>query len=319
MGIGDEGPRLATIRFGGNSAIVRPGEIQVGLPQLCGAPLAEVWRSVEPVQHDRAYGFDLAMTASRLFASRLMEETPEAGLERASEALYADLFRLLIETGFPHLLRAWNYFPEINEPDGPPQSGVEQGNLERYRAFTRGRFRAIERCEHFGFELAASTAIGTSKPGFLAYFLASREPGIQIENPRQLSAYRYPPDYGPRSPSFSRATLAPCAEQLYISGTASIVGHQTRHRDSVGDQLDETLNNLDALAAYAGERHGLGLTGARDLSLFKVYIRHAEDCPVLQLGLARRLGRSVTALFLKGDICRADLLLEIEGAYQAPG
>ena len=106
--------------------------------------------------------------------------------------------------------------------------------------------------------------------------------------------------------------LAP-GGHFYISGTASIVGHQTVHSENAAEQLEETLNNLDALAAQAGEQQGLPIHSAHDLSLLKVYVRHAEDLPAIRQGLARRLGTAAPTVFLKGDICRADLLLEIEG------
>src|SRR3546814_7354125 len=68
------------------------------------------------------------------------------------------------------------------------------------------------------------------------YWLAARTPGTPVENPRQVSAYRYPRQYGPQQPSFARAMLPPpgSAMPLLLSGTASVVGHATAH---VGELL----------------------------------------------------------------------------------
>ena len=62
-----------------------------------------------------------------------------------------------------------------------------------------------------------------------------------------------PGDYGPRSPTFSRAALVYPAGQeiLFISGTASIVGHQTVHPGDVVGQCRESMENIAAVLAEA--------------------------------------------------------------------
>jgi len=49
--------------------------------------------------------------------------------------------------------------------------------------------------------------------------------------------------------------------------------------------------------------------------LLKVYVRHRADIEVVHRMLATRLGDAVPLLFLHGDICRRELLLEIEGVH----
>ena len=104
---------------------------------------------------------------------------------------------LAARLGQPHLIRAWNYLPAIN--DG-------SGDRERYRRFCLGRARALEAADVSGQSLCAGTAIGGEEPMLRIYGLFGTRPGVNIENPRQISAYRYPRCYGPRSPSFARAT-----------------------------------------------------------------------------------------------------------------
>src|SRR3546814_17247700 len=74
-------------------------------------------------------------------------------------------------------------------------------------------------------------------------------PCTPVENPGQVSAYRYPRQYGQQQPSFARAMLPPpgSAMPLLLSGTASVVGHATAHVGELLAQLDETFNNFDAL------------------------------------------------------------------------
>jgi chorismate lyase/3-hydroxybenzoate synthase len=144
------------------------------------------------------------------------------------------------------------------------------------------------------------------------YALASRAPGTPRENPRQISAYHYPPQYGPRSPAFARATLAPGRERLYISGTASIVGHASQHERDARAQLDETLANLEALIGATDAAEGTAFGGLSSLSHAKVYLRDPSFYLWVRDVLAARLSRDCQTLYLAGEICRGELLLEIE-------
>jgi chorismate lyase/3-hydroxybenzoate synthase len=133
---------------------------------------------------------------------------------------YRELLALLDERGYPGLQRVWNYVPRINET---------QRGVERYKRFNVGRARGFE--ERFGNtaeqHFSAASAVGTVGEMLIVCFAAGREPGTHLENPRQISAHRYQPDYGPKSPSFARGTFAPASwgRALFLSGTASVVGH----------------------------------------------------------------------------------------------
>jgi hypothetical protein len=50
----------------------------------------------------------------------------------------------------------------------------------------------------------------------------------------------------------------------------------------------------------------------------KVYVRHAADLPVIQAELCSALGSSAPVIYLKADICRQDLLVEIEATGMYP-
>ncbi len=134
------------------------------------------------------------------------------------------------------------------------------------------------------------------------------EPGTQVENPRQVSAYRYPPAYGPKSPSFSRGTVPPpdWGRAFFLSGTASVVGHATTHVGEPLGQLEETLSNIGALldgpAADAGAKCG----GSLRFDLLKIYLRRPEHFPAIRDALAPRLDPATVAVYLQADICRAE-------------
>jgi chorismate lyase/3-hydroxybenzoate synthase len=268
--------------------------VRLPLPQLADSPVAELWHGGDRFESGVDGSIRWAADGRVLFGA---VELPGSGedLETATAFAYRELLGGCGRLGYPHLLRAWNVVPDINL--------VEDG-LERYRRFCRGRAEAFE--AHHGrlFQplLPASSAVGGREGQLVVWFVAGRERGLPRENPRQVSAYSYPPSYGPRSPSFARATRCPdsIGGALFLSGTASIVGHQSVHHGDVLRQLDETLNNLDLL------------TGGKPAAVLKVYLRNAEDTPAVAAALEARHGR-VPALYLQADICREELLVEIEG------
>ena len=130
-----------------------------------------------------------------------------------------------------------------------------------------------------------------------------------------MSAWRYPRQYGPHPLAFARALRAPTARpQLHVSGTVAVVGHASPPRRGPAAQLDETFVNLDSLFASAGTPAG-SFCGD---DLVKVYLRRPADAAAVAAALARRLPASVRPLLLlHGEICRRELLVEIDGVRGA--
>jgi len=244
-----------------------------------------------------------------LYGCAEVDDDDDAGMQAAAHRAYADLFHVLAQSSSPHLLRLWNYFPGIN---------ADGGGAERYRQFNAGRQQAFIEAHRSAFEGSpAACALGTHTGPLRVYFLAGRIPPLAIENPRQVSAYRYPDAYGPRSPTFSRAALADIGAQrtvLFISGTASIVGHTTMHVGDVRRQTEEALTNIAAVRAVAAERAGVAFP-VESLT-YTVYVRRPADLAVVREVFEQAVGAHSAAaldtIYLQADICRADLLVEIE-------
>ncbi len=302
---------MAMIEFGyrrGLQVTTDPRIIQIPLEPLGNTSLIEVWYSHEVIETGEIDQIRFCKNPSAIFAQLCLDEHEYANLHDAAFDGYRRLTAFLHQQDYLYPLRIWNYFNDIN---------AIEGAANRYQNFCRGRHRALQDIPELERRLPAATVIGTQTPAFIIYLLAAKTPGIQVENPRQVSAFHYPRRYGPISPSFSRATIKHWGRNthLYISGTASIVGHQSRHRGNTLAQLDETLRNLEALIDHSRRTRKLAITGLRDLNLAKVYLHHPalEDSVVQQLKL--RLGADVTVAILRGDVCRAELLLEIEGIY----
>ncbi|HEX7704846.1 MAG TPA: hypothetical protein VF701_00135 [Thermoanaerobaculia bacterium] len=266
-------PDVHVIAFG-EAAV---GKLCIPLPQLGPQRLVESWD----------------LPAGELFFGAAFSEG-SGPLARETHELYDGMLTEARAAGFPWFVRMWNHVGSVN---------AEDDGMERYRLFCAGRHEAfVAAGYHNGADLPAASAVGMSGRGLATYFLAAREPGIQIENPRQMAAYRYPPRYGPKSPSFSRATL--WRDTLFVSGTSSVVGHESVHIGDVEGQLDETVRNIETVIAQAFPGRGLETVVAA-----KTYIRRASDYDLI----ARKLDAIFPSnLYLESDICREELLLETE-------
>jgi enamine deaminase RidA (YjgF/YER057c/UK114 family) len=100
---------------------------------------------------------------------------------------------------------------------------------------------------------------------------------------------------------------------LFISGTASIVGHETIHQGDVDAQTRETMANIDALLEEANRVVGPARYSLDGLK-FKVYVRRPSDLDAIEGVLSRLLRPSTPIVYLQADVCREDLLVEIEAA-----
>jgi chorismate lyase/3-hydroxybenzoate synthase len=280
------------------------------LGEATGAPERwDVWRT-ENACHSFSEGFvRWRSDGSWVFGT---VDVPEiGGVEEATRIAYCDLFRVLRQTGCMHLLRVWNYLPRINE---------EAGGLERYRRFNAGRQQAFIDMGFDAFEGApAACALGDASDQLRVRFLAGRQAVLPIDNPRQVPAYRYSARYGPKSPTFSRAALAHLgggALAFFLSGTASVVGEVTAHPGDIDAQLSETLLNIQVVTNEASRAVNNAPIHDGQLTT-TVYLRHAEHRERVREALTGHWGADSqavrSAVFVQADICRSDLLVEIEG------
>ena len=230
----------------------------------------------------------------------------EEGLERATHTTYSDIIRA---TRGLHLYRLWNFVPGINStgPEG----------IENYQSFCRARSLAFESGLGPGFArlLPAASAVGSEAPELTVVFLAGPGSVRHFENPVQLPAYEYPREHGPRPPSFSRASIVSSRATLdaFISGTSSVVGHETVAPHQTSLQLACTFDNLRRISRSCGLGEDLGADSAGRRH-FKVYIRNAGELGLVATAMRAEgfLSGSDRVTYLRADICRAALNVEIE-------
>ena len=305
------GPHVLAV-FGFGAAAPRtlddPRYLHIGLePAVSPAPF-EVWRTPRMATPWRdGEGHGASDGALSFGCIEIAEE--DGGIAGAAESAYGLLVQHLQRSEYPHLLRVWNYLDAITEGEG---------DAERYRQFCVGRVAGLR---DYSGQFPAATAIGRrdGRRVLQVYWIAARQPGLAIENPRQVAAYRYPRQYGPQPPSFARAMLAPPSLHLplMLSGTAAVVGHASQHHDDLPAQLQESFRNFDALIGQArGNAPRLPMQFGED-TLLKVYVRDACELARARERLDAMLMPGVARLVLHAEICRRELLIEIDGFHGA--
>jgi len=242
--------------------------------------------------------------------------------ETSAETVYnrsRDAFRRLDDgltaSGFRYdqVVRTWLYLGDI--------VGLE-GDRPRYEELNRARADFYQNVRFSGDHYPASTGIGADGRDVMmsCIALASDRPDLvrlPLENPRQTAASDYDGRYGQKSPKFSRAMaiVAGRVASLLISGTASITDSETRYVGNVEEQTWETLDNIAALISEDNfRRHGQTGLGATldDMALVRVYVKRQEDYAVVRNVCEARLGE-LPVVYAVADVCRPDLLVEIEG------
>lgn len=297
---------LGCLGFGEPGAAFDPGPVPFAHANMAvmGSQRAyEAWLSPLPVQYDRRGSISSARNDQVLFGCLEVPANESTDYDVLVYEEYCPIFEYLDDLGYPNLLRAWHYLPDIHG---------EERSMERYKRFSLGRHEAfVARGRAISRDAPAASAVGTRAGNTVIAFLAGLRPGTPIENPRQVSAWSYPSQYGPRGPTFARALFTTWngLPQLYVSGTASIFGHLSRHEGDAAAQADETILNLRSVM---GEARGLIDTGSATGMLFKAYLREPAYQPLVEAKLRAAFGDAPVILCLQADICRRELLLEIE-------
>jgi len=298
---------LIVLPLSGRCEYTQSGVIDTGLSGFDLPDHHEVWQVTgQQVKHGSTDNNHWAKTDNILCVSRWVNFDEYADIESAIYTAYYKILTLLNDQGYPFTIRFWNYLPNIN---------VGQGDEEVYKRFCTGRLQAFEAMNISPQHYPAASALGHYSTGAVIYVLAAKTQPTHFMNTNQVNAYEYPREYGVSSPSFARATAWTIPNNnersneekrpyLFISGTASIIGHKTIYPDDLLGQLQTTANNIEQLMVQTN-------TPLENLKTLKVYIRHPEHVQATQTWLQERFPQA-QKLLTHADICRDSLLVEIE-------
>jgi enamine deaminase RidA (YjgF/YER057c/UK114 family) len=239
-----------------------------------------------------------------LFAGGLQGTLP-GKMEGQAPEVFRQEAALLAETRFPRrsVRRQWHYIEQITDYDGP---------FQHYQTFNNAR-TAFYEGEDWSGGYPAATGIGAEWGGLLvdfdaALFTSPEACSQAIDNPLQVAAHAYSASVleaaaSPKTtPKFERARSLQFGNRrlVYLSGTAAIRGEESLGKAGLERQVEATMENIARL------------TGDARLRLLRVYLKRAEDYAEAR-NLLNALAPSVPAAYMRADVCRPELRVEIEG------
>ncbi|WP_085536311.1 chorismate transformation enzyme, FkbO/Hyg5 family [Massilibacteroides vaginae] len=296
-------------KFGVN----KPALSYVSQPPLNAPLLVEVHsyqankedRIIYGIHNDLSYVIIENETGRFLYAGGFQGDVAGSGVEQQSVEVLKLVNELLEKEGFPinSIVRQWNYIEQITAFDGHNQ---------HYQSFNNAR-AVFYKKTNWPLGYPAATGIGANLGGVLidfdAVLLHKPEDKIKpIDNKLQVAAHAYSEEVLKKAsdkketPKFERAKSLTISgkELIYVSGTAAIRGEESLENVGVVKQLHITMENIAEL------------TGVAKLLMLRVYLKYKEDFSVTE-SLLRNMYPDLPVSYMCADVCRDELLIEIEG------
>lgn len=286
----------------------------------------EVWThtSLQTLEYKSLNNFQYALFSDTrgtyVFALGIEASTYGLKLEQQSLAAFHGVEQILAAEGFSFddLIRQWNYIPDIIE-----RITDEGEHLQNYQIFNNIRERVYHSHKKSS-SYPAATGIGVERGHVMIDFVAAKlHPQQQCSpliNPQQIDAFCYSQSQligsalDKKAPLFSRAMFVGNYKlaQVYVSGTASIVGEETVAVGDVAAQTRITMENIEKLISTENIFNATGFE-FNDIgySYARVYVKNKADFDTVT-AICHKYFSSIPFSLVQADICRDHLLVEIE-------
>ncbi|MBN2485476.1 MAG: hypothetical protein JXB34_05855 [Bacteroidales bacterium] len=266
---------------------------------------------------------------SLLVSGGLALNSKKTDIFRQSHQAFSIMNELLKLEGFSlsDVVRQWNYIENITE------FTVQNGSKsQHYQIFNDVRSEYYGQV-HFKNGYPAATGIGTNSGGvvvdFIAYKAVEEDNVYALKNPVQTDAHKYThkvleennmvPKKTESTPKFERAKLIVHhnGATMFISGTAAIKGEQTIAQGDIDMQTRVTLENIAILAGHENlTAHGIHASfNKKYFSLLRVYVKNETNIQAVK-NIIDELHPYCPCKIIQSDICRSNLLIEIEGVME---
>lgn len=282
-------------------------------------PSGEDWK-VEAGEHNSCYLLKVTGTdGTGIFLGTTHLACLGGYIQNQAELVFEDIQWVLEKENLclDHIVRQWNYIEKITDfVDG--RQNYQQFNDARSVFYAPGVWET-------GFP--AATGIGTTAGGVIVdcnlLYPSAEWAVFPIDNPLQVAAHAYSrqvlldgiPLMTPTTPKFERAKGIVSAQHsfVYISGTAAIRGERSLLGMDIQEQTRVTMENIQYLISEKNVHDVHPQLGYREpeLQSLRVYLKYAQDQTPAAAQLQNMLG-SFDAVFLQADVCRDELLIEIE-------
>ncbi len=243
-----------------------------------------------------------------LFVGEMQQEVVNCSIERQAEALFKRAQAIFDQEEMPYnsIVRQWNYVEKI--------TGFE-GENQHYQLLNNARSTFYNQTEWVD-GYPAATGIGADFGGINVDIDALLDGGKQrcritpIDNKLQVAAHAYSEcvlfdaNKDKATPKFERAKSLDVDgfnRLTYISGTAAIRGEESVANLDVVEQCENTLENMAQL-----------VDEGETMELLRVYLKYAEHYEAVERYLSQNYS-DMDIVYLQCDVCRDELLIEIEG------
>ena len=208
------------------------------------------------------------------------------------------------------IYRQWNYIQHITAGNDGSQN---------YQEFNDARSIFYADAD-WSNGYPAATGIGTDAGGIMVELCATKgynAPNKPIDNPLQIAAHSYSQKVldgkvvemlnEKTTPKFERARIL--GTKIFISGTAAIKGESSDMSNDTVEQASITMEIMNRL--IVADNIPVANNGAQ-YELLRVYVKRERDIPATRSYMDEHYP-AVPKHYLVADICRPELLIEIEG------
>ncbi len=227
---------------------------------------------------------------------------------RQAANIFATISDIFEETGFEinNIYRQWNYIEGITD---------EELGSQNYQEFNDARSTFYNRTV-WDNGYPAATGIGTGKGGVMIELYAAKGKNIvnrPIDNPLQVSAHNYSQnvlagnEQHKTTPKFERARVS--GDTIYISGTAAIRGEESIDSNNTLSHASATMDIMNYLVSPENIPIECKAT---NYELLRIYVKREQDIAPIKQYMEQHYP-TPQKQYLVSDICRPELLIEIEG------
>ena len=264
------------------------------------------------IEHHRNFRLITINGCTELMTGGIVPRFDGGSTFEQSTDIFEGIAKMLAGNGFKpsDIYRQWNYIPGIT---------VLNDGSQNYQEFNDAR-SIFYGCDSWTGGYPAATGIGTSAGGVVVEICAIRGEqcaNLPIDNPLQIAAHNYSQQVldgkvveqlsERTTPKFERARLL--GNTLLISGTAAIKGECSNYSTDAVEQASETMEIMDRLTSK--ENIPVENCGSQ-YDLLRVYVKRENDIPAVSDYMQSHYP-AAQKHYLVADVCRPELLIEIEG------
>ncbi len=280
----------------------------------CGATVEATYLAQSDAIIERHGNYSLIHCngCTELVTGGIISNSTEGSTFEQSAEIFETIGHILSSNGFEpcNIYRQWNYIPGIT---------VLNDGSQNYQEFNDARSIFYSN-SNWNNGYPAATGIGTGAGGVMVELCAIKGEecaNLPIDNPLQIAAHNYSQQVldgkvvellGERTtPKFERARLL--GKTIFISGTAAIKGECSNCSTDAVEQAAETMEIMNRLTSK--ENIPTANSGSQ-YELLRVYVKRECDIPAVREYMHHNYP-AARKHYLVADICRPELLIEIEG------